>query len=94
MYDGCTRVQATPRALAALFCGMDKKPLKDKALSIRLPAELKDQIDADAQRLGLSTSQLVERLLETYAEARSTHGHRLIYPPEFVHFLDGTTNQE
>lgn len=44
---------------------------KDASLTIRLPAELKDELKAMADRDGRSTSNLVERILRDWLKAQS-----------------------
>lgn len=75
--------------------GEHQKPIKDAALSFRIPRPLKEAVEDEAARLGMPTAQMVETPLRQYTAARKTHGRRMVWPPEFLHFReDSGTNQD
>jgi len=70
-----------------------EKPIKDAALSFRITTDLKEWIDIEAERLGMSTGGMIELLLKQYAQQRTQHGSALLWPPEFIRHTHPATNQ-
>lgn len=66
--------------------GTNEKPPKDAPISLRTTMDLKLFMEEEAARMNMPLTQLVETILIQYKQGRSSHGSRMVWPPEFSHF--------
>jgi hypothetical protein len=60
---------------------------KITAFQIRISEEFSADFRIAAETYGLSASALARLIMERFVKARKAHGNRLVFPPEYKHFL-------